>query len=140
MRHVRHRLVAVALVGIVALAPACSGSGDGTVDVGMDEFSFSMSSSVAAGDVTFSATNEGTSVHEMKVFTVPDGADATSLPVTGGVADVDGAGLELVGGVENVAPSATADLSVTLEAGDYALICNLAGHYAAGMVTPFEVR
>ena len=31
------------------------------------------------------------------------------------------------------------ELTVNLEAGAYALICNLPGHYAEGMVTEFTV-
>jgi len=36
-------------------------------------------------------------------------------------------------------PNASKTLDVTLAAGSYLLICNVPGHYAAGMVTPLTV-
>lgn len=140
MHTVRSRLVSAALAGVTALVPACGGSSGEGIDVTMEEFAFTMpSSSIAAGAVTFSATNEGTSVHEIEVFAVPDGVDATAIPISENVADVEGAGLEIVDEIEDVAPATTAELTVDLDPGTYALICNLPGHYEAGMVATFDV-
>ena len=47
--------------------------------------------------------------------------------------------MEVVDEVEDIAPSTSTSLTVTLEPGTYAMLCNLPGHYAQGMVTTFEV-
>ena len=140
MRNVRHGLVAATFAGAAVITTACTSSSEDAVDVSMTEFEFTMpSGSIPAGDVTFSATNEGESVHEIEVFTVPEGVDATSLEVVDNVADTESAGLEVVDEIEDIAPSTTANLTVSLDPGTYALMCNLPGHYAEGMVVPFEV-
>jgi uncharacterized cupredoxin-like copper-binding protein len=141
MRSVRHGLVVGAFAGVAVLA-ACSGGGPSAdaTEVAMTEYTFSMpSATIDSGDVTFSARNEGSSVHELEVFTVPDGVDATSLEVTNNVANTEAAGMNVVDEVEDIAPGTTADVTVNLQPGTYALICNLPGHYAHGMVRPFEV-
>jgi uncharacterized cupredoxin-like copper-binding protein len=45
-----------------------------------------------------------------------------------------------VGEVEDLAKGRTKRLSLNLEKGHYVLICNLPGHYEAGMRTDFTVR
>ena len=47
--------------------------------------------------------------------------------------------LEPVDEVEDIAPGTSASLSLDLEPGTYAVICNLPGHYANGMHTTFAV-
>ena len=141
MRYVRHGVVVAAVAGAGMLA-ACSESrsSEDAIKVAVTEQSFSMpSATIEAGDVTFSASNEGSSVHELEVFTVPNGVDATSLEITNNVADTEAAGMDVVDEVEDIAPGTTADLTVNLDPGTYALICNLPGHYAEGMVLEFEV-
>jgi uncharacterized cupredoxin-like copper-binding protein len=44
-----------------------------------------------------------------------------------------------LGEVEDIAPGKEKVLEVNLKAGNYLLVCNIPGHYAAGMVTPFVV-
>ena len=141
MRNARHALVLAVFAGMGALASACSGSGSSdAIDVSLSDGDITMASTeIAAGDVTFAATNEGSSVHEMEIFTVPEGVDAASLEVTDNVADTDGAGMRVVDEVEDIAPSTTAELTVNLDPGAYAVICNLPGHYAQGMVAGFTV-
>jgi uncharacterized cupredoxin-like copper-binding protein len=141
MRTVPSRLV-VAAFSVAGLLAACSedGSSADAIQVAITNDAFTMpSATIDAGDVTFSAMNESSNVHEIEVFTVPDGVDATSLEITNNVADTDGAGMEVLDEVEDIAPGTTADLTVNLEPGTYALICNLPGHYAQGMVREFEV-
>jgi uncharacterized cupredoxin-like copper-binding protein len=89
---------------------------------------------LAAGAITITATNEGPSVHEFEVFRGDGGDD---LPVASGVADTSG--LELVDELEDIAPGTRGELTLTLEPGTYALICNLAGHYQQGMHVAFTV-
>jgi len=141
MNNVRHALVLAVFAGMGALASACGGGGSSdAIDVSLSDGDITMSSAeIAAGDVTFAGTNEGSTVHEMEIFTVPDGVDATSLEVSDSVANTEGAGMTVVDEVEDIAPSTTAELTVSLDPGTYAVICNLSGHYAQGMVTEFTV-
>jgi uncharacterized cupredoxin-like copper-binding protein len=92
------------------------------------------------GELSFMATNEGPSVHEFEVFSVPDGVDAERLPVSDSVADTEGEGLEVIDEVEDIAPATTASLLLSLEPGTYAVICNLPGHYEQGMHAAFTVE
>ena len=87
--------------------------------------------SAAAGPITFAVTNDGPTTHEFEIFS--GDVDPSSLPVESGVAITDG--LELVDEVEDVTAGSTAELSVDLDPGTYALICNLADHYEEGMFT-----
>jgi uncharacterized cupredoxin-like copper-binding protein len=93
---------------------------------------------VPAGSVRFDIRNAGSAVHELEVFRVPADVDANQLPVTNHVAQTGT--LESVDEVEEIAPSTGAVLTVGLSAGTYALICNLPGHYEAGMHTTLSVR
>ena len=44
-----------------------------------------------------------------------------------------------LGETEHMKPGNVKVLELTLPAGNYLLVCNLPGHYAAGMVAPFTV-
>jgi len=95
-------------------------------------------SSAPAGRVAFDITNEGPSVHDFEVLRADAPADA--LEVDGAVVPTSAGGIEIVDEAEEIAPGAGTPLSVELEPGTYAIICNLPGHYEAGMFTSFEAR
>ena len=91
-------------------------------------------SSVKAGNVAFDITNDGAVLHEMVV--IKTDKKAGDLPTdSSGKADETGA----VGEAE-VDSGDSAELDLKLAAGHYALICNLPGHYAAGLYTDFTVQ
>ncbi len=85
--------------------------------------------------MTFNISNEGERVHELVVFKTDLAEDA--LPVTAD--EVDEATLDLIDEVEDIEPGASSDLTVTLEAGSYVVICNVTGHYTQGMHASFTV-
>jgi uncharacterized cupredoxin-like copper-binding protein len=94
--------------------------------------------SVKTGTVTFEVTNWSRSVlHEVLVVAV-DGP-AVPLPYDYVQARVPEEQIKIVGEAADLQPSASKTLEIALAPGSYLLICNLAGHYAAGMVTPFTV-
>ncbi len=104
--------------------------------------------SVAAGEVTFEISNEGLIAHEFKVVKLgEDGmsADLADLPTEGGLLSEMGASLDGVGEIldslleADLPADGSDDLTVTLEAGEYMLICNVATHYQLGMWTTFTV-
>ena len=156
----RHRRVAVALLAIMSLVvlTACgdddettlpADDGATTVDVTLQEFSVAATpSSAAAGSVTFNVTNDGPDdVHEFVIIRTD--LDITDLPTDedGGVLE-DGEGLEVIDEIEDIPVGETQSVTADLEAGAYALICNIVqteddgtieAHYSEGMRAGFTV-
>jgi uncharacterized cupredoxin-like copper-binding protein len=127
---------------LLALGPASTACGGGeepdvTVTLRDDGITLSVTS-VAAGELRFEGVNEGTVTHEFEVFEVPGGVDANALPMDGDVATADET-LTVIDEVEDLAPGTSAPLNLALEPGNYAVLCNLPGHYANGMHTTFTV-
>ena len=127
---------------MIALAAGCGGGGggdgDGTVVVTMGKPSeYAMTpepAETSAGTVTFEVKNEGTLVHEMVVIKTDKGAANLDMP--NGEADENGA----VDEVADLPVGESKTLELDLEAGKYALVCNISGHYAAGMYADFTVK
>ena len=133
----------IALLGAlgtsILLTTACSGTsdtqesgapGDGTIVTTEKDFAISLEeSTVPAGPQTFAITNDGPSTHEFVVFKTD--LDQDKLPVDGATVSEDR--LDLVDEVEDIAPGVGATLTVELEPGGYVVICNIEGHYTAGM-------
>lgn len=93
---------------------------------------------VKAGAVAFDVTNWSRSVlHEMLIVAV-DGPSAP-LPYDYERAVVPEDQVKVIDEAADLEPNATKRLEVTLAAGSYLLICNLPGHYAAGMSVPLTV-
>jgi uncharacterized cupredoxin-like copper-binding protein len=102
-------------------------------------------SAVAHGTVSFLVTNGGTISHELVILPLP----VDQIPGTrqmGGDARIDEAGSLgeasdtcAVGTGLGILPGASGWVTVTLAAGRYELVCNLPGHYAAGMYTQLTV-
>ena len=108
------------------------------VNVTLKEFSVSATpSAVPAGEVAFKATNAGTVAHEMVVLKTDK--DVKSLP-TKSDGTVDEAAANSVGEVNDLDAGKSGSATFRLTAGKYVLVCNLPGHYAAGMATAFTVN
>ncbi len=137
------RLLGPSVVAAVVALTACGGGGGGGgIGVKLAEWSITPdATSAPAGQVTFDITNEGTKVHEFVVFKTD--LPAHELPTTeeegSTVVDEEGEGVELVDEVEDIAPGASATLTVELEPGNYVLLCNIPGHFAEGMHATFTV-
>ncbi|HJU57677.1 MAG TPA: plastocyanin/azurin family copper-binding protein [Actinomycetota bacterium] len=130
----------LAIVALGLLVVACSGEGEADVTVTLQDDGIDLTSdTLSAGDLTFEGVNEGTMTHEFEVFAVPEGVDANNLPVEGETAPADEM-LEVIDEIEDIAPGTSATLNLNLDAGNYAVICNLPGHYANGMHTTFVVE
>lgn len=102
-------------------------------------------STVAAGQVTFLAVNAGNINHELVVLalpvdqivgTRPIGADG-KIDETGSLGEASNSCA--AGSGDGIAPGASSWVTVTLPAGRYEVVCNLAGHYAAGMYAQLTV-
>jgi len=97
------------------------------------------------GPVSFLVTNSGSINHEMVVLPMLSSRGVGARPI-GSDARVDEAGslgeASKTGGAgagEGIVPGASGWVTVTLAPGQYELVCNLAGHYSAGMYTRITV-
>ena len=141
------RLIGVPAVIVLAFAATSCGGGGGAVDVTLQEFSIATDpTSIDAGEVEFSATNDGPDdTHEFVVFRTDLGI--TDLPVDeNGAVVEDGEGVELIGEIEDVEVGDTKSVSLDLDAGNYVFVCNIwdeeeqEAHYQEGMRTSFVVN
>jgi uncharacterized cupredoxin-like copper-binding protein len=92
--------------------------------------------SAPAGEVVFDADNQGAIPHELVVVKSDLAEDA--LPVVDG--KVDESQVDVIGEIEEFPAGETVSASLTLEAGNYVLICNVPAHYGQGMHTTFTVE
>jgi uncharacterized cupredoxin-like copper-binding protein len=150
------RTFLIVLPAIVLVAAACTsaspspGGGGGestTVNVTLQEWSVLPEvSSADAGEITFHVTNDGPDdIHEFVVIKTDLAPGDLPTDETGAV-DEEGEGMEVVDEIEDLEVGASEDVTVTLEAGSYVLLCNIysedeeEAHYEEGMRTAFTVE
>ncbi len=92
--------------------------------------------SAPAGLLVFRADNKGAIIHELAI--VKTDLASGSIPVAAGKADESK--VQLAARTKNLAGKAIEDVKVTLQAGKYALICNIPAHYQSGMHAAFTVQ
>lgn len=151
MRTTRLAALAATAIGITAISAGCGSSSSssttapsgstssqsasaGAIAVSLTEMKVTADpASATAGSVTFDVTNSGKIPHEMVVIKTDKQADqlgaGSRVPETGSQGETGG-----------VPAGGTKKLTLKLAAGHYALVCNIAGHYAAGMHTDFTVN
>jgi uncharacterized cupredoxin-like copper-binding protein len=111
-------------------APAVAGP----IRVSLTDYKIAPSlSTVAAGKVTFVATNAGDEDHEMVV--VRTDKNASGLMKGTGASEAGA-----VGEIAEFKPGGTKRVTLNLKPGHYVLLCNVPGHYKAGMFKNFIVR
>ena len=95
------------------------------------------------GPVTFLITNSSATMdHELVGFLTKTGAGDYQVSSFDGQANrvnEDTAGVAVVDTGAALKPGQTQMLTVNMKSGHYAMVCNLAGHYAAGMHQDFYV-
>ncbi|MFJ3235269.1 sulfocyanin-like copper-binding protein [Streptomyces sp. NPDC086787] len=102
-------------------------------------------STVPAGVVSLRVTNVGTLSHEVVVLPLPTGQAAGGRPTgsDGKVTETGSLGEASrscgAGAGNGITPGASAWTTMTLQPGRYELVCNLPGHYTAGMYTELDV-
>lgn len=114
------------------------GGGAAAIEVSEKEYSISPSpASVKAGTVTFTAKNDGSLAHDLWI--VETDKPAGDLPIKNSMVDTSAAGLKVIGKTPTYEPGSSETLKVKLKPGNYVLICNVSGHYQAGMHQEFTV-
>jgi len=102
--------------------------------------------SAPAGLVSLTVTNTGYLTHELVVLPLAAGQQPGTRTVSSdGKVDETGSVGEAsatcrAGEGDGIAAGSTGWVSLHLPAGRYELICNLPGHYAAGMYAELDVR
>lgn len=139
---------AAALLLPLALLLGCTPSPAATtVNVTLQEWAVVPDAeSAPAGEITFAVTNDGPDdVHEFVIIRTDLEPGDLPTDATGAV-DEAGAGMEVIDEIEDLAVGDTQEVTVTLEAGNYVLICNVysadeqEAHYAEGMRVAFTVE
>jgi uncharacterized cupredoxin-like copper-binding protein len=102
-------------------------------------------SAVPAGQVSFRVHNTGGMVHELVILPLPPGGAGRRPVGADGKVNEDGSLGEAssscaAGSGDGIAPGATGWVTVRLARGRQELLCNLPGHYAAGMFTTLDVH
>jgi uncharacterized cupredoxin-like copper-binding protein len=149
----RRSIFVSACLSLAALAVAACGGPAATptpaataVDVTLQEWAVLPSVATApSGEVTFKVANTGPNdVHEFVI--VKTDLSIHALPTDDrGVVDEEGGPMEVIDEVEDVAVGQNQELTVNLEPGTYALICNIydetegEAHYTMGMRAAFTV-
>ena len=100
---------------------------------------------VGHGAVSFLAVNGGNVNHELVVLPLPETQIVGTRPIAGDARIDEGDSLGEAsntcneGAGNGIAPGASSWVTLTLQPGRYELVCNLPGHYAAGMYTQLTV-
>jgi uncharacterized cupredoxin-like copper-binding protein len=94
---------------------------------------------MVAGQVSFAITNFGTIQHELLVFKSDLPPSAFPVDDTGNIIE-DGSGITLVSDGDNIDPGRTQARTVDLtQPGSYLFVCNIPGHFKAGMFSVVTV-
>ena len=94
---------------------------------------------VSAGTVNFVIRNHGALEHEFVVLKTDLNASALQVPTGADKVDEEASG-QNVGETEGISPGGSKELRLRLQPGNYVLLCNLPGHYEAGMRAAFQVK
>ena len=132
-------LLTIILVAIPLLA-ACGDRSQAKANVTLGVFTIDMPSTIKAGQVTFHVTNSDSSdTHEFVIFKTDLAPGKLPLDSNNHV-DETAQGLTKIDEIPDMAPGDVQDLTVALDPGNYVALCDLPGHYLAGMFTGFTVQ
>ena len=123
---IRPLVLALPLIAIVPLLAACAGDEPEetasqsalNVDIVATEYAFTPENlTVPAGEVTFTVRNDGQEEHEFEIFQ----------------------GDRVIDEIEGLIPGLERDLTITLDPGEYRIVCLLNDHLARGMEATLTV-
>jgi uncharacterized cupredoxin-like copper-binding protein len=141
-------VVAVVLAGIALQRSGDTSADDlggsqtpaGAVSATEADFHIALSATeLSAGDTTFEITNSANQNHEFVVFATD--LDPANFPKSpDGNVDEEGPGLKDVSDGDDIPAGGHQTRKVNLPPGRYVAVCNLPGHFAAGMHTVITVK
>jgi len=120
---------------VVAAKPA-TGAVNGTEkewNISLDSYSHT------AGSITFDLTNAGTIAHEFLVVRTDLTSTELLASVDATTHRIDEALLDVVNEQPEYEPGVPGTVTVDLPPGHYVVMCNIEGHYKAGMYADFDV-
>ena len=140
----KSRKMYLLIVLVMLFVPLLTACGPQTIDAALTTYKITISKNTAnAGEMTFHIHNDATDLtHEFVIFKtdLPEG----ELPLTDeGIVEEEADGVTLIDEAEDIEPGASTDLTVTLDPGNYVLLCNTDSdqlHYMHGMHVAFTVK
>jgi len=135
-------LSALLVVGLAAPAPMLKPA---IITVHANEFAFTAPKSAPAGTITFRMVNDGKQLHHVAIVKLLNGRTAADFTDALKKPGPPPAWAVAVGGPNAVVPGQTMDATVTLEPGNYALVCfvpspgEVAPHLMKGMISALTV-
>jgi uncharacterized cupredoxin-like copper-binding protein len=125
------------VTAMASTAPASAATAV-TPTVTLTEWSVVVAGTIKAGKTQITSTNTGAVPHEMLIFSSDLPASAYPLDAKGDIKE-DGKGVTLVSDGENIDPGGSQVRQVDLTPGNYLFLCNIPGHFKAGMFTVVTV-
>lgn len=128
--------------GVMSPGPALKPA---VVTVHASEFAFSAPKSAPAGTITFRMVNDGKQLHHVSIIKLLNGKTATDFVDAMKKPGPPPAWAVAVGGPNAAVPGQTADATLTLEPGNYALVCFVPSpgdptpHVMKGMISALTV-
>lgn len=128
----RFAILTGAILALSLVLAACGGSSGNTISTTMTEFKFTPNTwTVSAGQqVTLNLTNSGTVEHSWVLM---------SKPVTGSFSNADKANI-IFSKTVPAGQSASATFTAPSTAGSYQVLCDVPGHFEAGMSGTLTVK
>jgi uncharacterized cupredoxin-like copper-binding protein len=109
------------------------------IPAALSEWHIAAPTTIKAGSVILQAANFGTIQHELLVFQSDLAPSAYPLDKDGNIIE-DGPGINLVSDGDNLDPGTTQTRTADLtQPGSYLFVCNIPGHFKAGMYSPIAV-
>jgi uncharacterized cupredoxin-like copper-binding protein len=109
------------------------------IPAALSEWHVAVPSTIKAGTINVEAANFGTIQHELLVFKSDLAPSAFPLDKNGDIIE-DGPGINLVSDGDNIDPGKTQARTVDLtQPGSYVFLCNIPGHFKAGMFSVVTV-
>jgi hypothetical protein len=139
-------LLALAGVLIVGLAARPTGGlalprGSHVINVEERDFHITVArNTLAPGNYVFVDTNLGASPHELVMWKTADRDDRLPLNTDGRVNEDSPALTSVLDSGSSLKPGETRLLTTTLAPGHYVMVCDLPGHYRAGMHLTITVQ
>jgi hypothetical protein len=137
-------VISIAAVGLALRADTRKVSGRRTApNVGIVEKDFAIQAPVAdvpRGLVDFTVANAGPSAHEFLIFRASLAPDKLPLGPDGRVDESSDQITKVFDSGDSIDSGNSKAFHAALVAGTYVLVCNLPGHYLAGMHTSFTVH